>query len=192
MFETPFGFHVLRLNERRGDRVSFNHVLIEVPTGEDERVQAREALAVLRDSVAAGVPFEAIARRHSEDPYSAARGGFVSDPQSGQRDLNPEGLGAQWKATIDTLEVGEVSAPAPVALLDGTEALHFVLLQRRTPPHRLSVEDDYALLSQYALQEKQQEVLGRWVGELRREVYVDVRAERYAPPGAAPAPAGGR
>ena len=191
VFETPFGFHVLRLNERRGDRVSFNHVLIEVPTGEDERVQAREALAALRDSVAAGVPFEAVARRHSEDPYSAARGGFVSDPQSGQRDLNPEGLGAQWKATIDTLEVGEVSAPAPVALLDGTEALHFVLLQRRTPPHRLSVEDDYALLSQYALQEKQQEVLGRWVGELRREVYVDVRAERYAPPGAAPAPAGG-
>ena len=191
VFETPFGFHVLRVNERRGDRVSFNHVLVEVPTGEDEVAQARETLTALRDSVEAGVPFEAIARRHSEDPFSAARGGFVSDPSSGQRDLNPEGLGAQWRATIDTLEVGETSRPAEVALLDGTEALHFVLLQRRTPPHRLSVEDDYALLSQYALQEKQQRVLGEWVGSLRREVYVDVRADRYEPPGAAPTPAGG-
>jgi peptidyl-prolyl cis-trans isomerase SurA len=191
VFETPFGFHVLRLNERVGDRVSFNHVLIEVPTGDDEVEQAREALRVLRDSVEAGVPFEAIARRHSEDPYSAQRGGFVSDPQSGQRDLNVAGLGAQWKATIDTLEVGELSEPSEVALLDGTEALHFVLLQKRTPPHRLSVEDDYALLSQYALQEKQQRVLGEWVTELRDEVYVDVRAERYEPLSAAPAPAGG-
>lgn len=184
VFESPFGFHVLRLNERVGDRISFNHILIEVPTGEDETVQAREALAVLRDSVEAGVPFEAIARRHSEDPYSASRGGFVSDPQSGQRDLNLAGLGEQWKATLDGLEVGEMSEPRPVRLLDGTEAYHFVLLQKRTPPHRLSVEDDYALLSQYALQEKQQTELQAWVGELRDRAYVSIKADRYRPPAA--------
>ncbi|MEM1116971.1 MAG: peptidylprolyl isomerase [Bacteroidota bacterium] len=181
VFESPFGFHVLRVNERRGDRVSFNHILISVETGANEVEQAREFLTVLRDSVEAGTPFEALARRHSEDPFSASRGGFVSDPQSGQRDLSVEALGDQWQATLDSLEVGDYSEPAEVRLLDGTEAVHLVWLQKRTPTHRLSIADDYALLSQYALQEKRQETLADWVRGLRRTVYVDIRADRYQP-----------
>jgi peptidyl-prolyl cis-trans isomerase SurA len=154
-----------------------------VEAGEAEQTAAREMLSTLRDSVVThGVPFEAIARRHSEDPYSAQRGGYVSDPQSRQRDLQIEGLGPLWRATLDTLDVGEVSMPAPVELLDGTPAAHFVLLQKRTPQHTLAIEDDYALLSQYALQEKQKEVLADWVGDLRRTVYVDIRADEYQPP----------
>ena len=182
VFESPFGYHVLRVNERRGDRVSFNHILIGVETGDNEVDQAREFLTVLRDSVEAGTPFEALARRHSEDPFSASRGGFVSDPQSGQRDLSVEALGAQWKATIDTLDVGEYSRPGDVRLLDNTEAVHIVWLQKRTPTHRLSIADDYALLSQYAMQEKRQGVISEWVSDLRRDVYIDVRADRYRPP----------
>lgn len=181
VFESPFGYHVLRVNERVGDRVSFNHILLEVPTGSDEVAQAREFLTTLRDSVEAGVPFEALARRHSEDPYSAQRGGFVSDPQSGTRDLSVEGLGAQWKATLDSLDVGDLSEPTEVSLIDGTEAVHIVLLQKRTPSHQLSIADDYTLLSQYALQEKRQAEMQEWIGDLRRQVYVDIRADQYQP-----------
>ncbi|MAQ93900.1 hypothetical protein B1759_02840 [Rubrivirga sp. SAORIC476] len=184
VFETPFGYHFLRVNSRDGNRLSFNHVLLQVEVGEAEGQAAREYLSVLRDSVLAGTPFEAIARRQSEDPASAPRGGYVSVPQTRQRDLSVEGLGPEWRATIDSLEVGEISEPAPVTLADasGTRAFHIVLLQKRTPAHPLSVTDDYALLSQYALQEKQNEVLAEWVGDLRETVYVDIRAERYQPP----------
>lgn len=193
VFETPFGYHVMRVNERQGEQISFNHILLEVEPGEAEQQAARALLTTLRDSVVTGgVPFEAIARRHSQDPYSAQRGGFVSDPQSGQRDLQTEGLGPLWRATLDTLEVGEVSMPGAVELLDGTPAYHFVLLQKRTPEHTLAIEDDYSLLSQYALQEKQNRVLGEWVQDLRRSVYVDVRAPEYRPAAtAAPSPAAG-
>ena len=182
VFETAFGYHFMRVNEREGERISFNHVLLSVEAGEAEAEAARETLGVLRDSVLAGVPFEAIARRHSQDPYSAQRGGFVSDPQSRQRDLQIDGLGPLWRATIDTLDVGELSMPGAVQLLDGTAAYHVVLLQKRTPEHTLSIEDDYALLSRYALQDKQGRELQEWVDDLRRTVYVDVRAERYQPP----------
>ena len=193
VFETPFGYHVMRVNSRQGEQVSFNHILLQVEPGEAEQQAARAFLTTLRDSVVTmNVPFEAIARRHSQDPYSAQRGGFVSDPQSGQRDLQISGLGPLWRATLDTLEVGEVSAPGPVELLDGTPAYHFVLLQKRTPEHTLAIEDDYSLLSQYALQEKQNRVLGDWVADLKRSVYVDVRAPEYQPPAdAAGRPAAG-
>ncbi|MEL6616475.1 MAG: hypothetical protein AAFQ43_12105, partial [Bacteroidota bacterium] len=70
-----------------------------------------------------------------------------------------------------------------VRLLDAerTAALHIVLLQKRTPPHSLSVETDYALLSTYALDQKRRDVYDEWVRRLQRDVFVDVRADRYEP-----------
>lgn len=180
VFETQFGFHVMRLNERRGDIVSFNHVLVRVEDSDLDPASAIETLRVLRDSViTTGVLFEAIAKRHSSDSFSAAQGGYVSDPRTGERDLRLEALGPLWKVVIDTMEVGEISMPVEVQLLDGTRAWHVILLQRRTPPHRLNIETDYALLSQYALQDKRQTELDTWLRDLRRTVYVEIKADRY-------------
>ncbi|MDX1420005.1 MAG: peptidylprolyl isomerase [Rubricoccaceae bacterium] len=181
VFETAFGYHVLRLNERQGDVITFNHILVRVDDAAVDPAAVIEALRVLRDSVVVhGVPFEAIARRHSEDPISASRGGALTD-EAGSRDLQLDLLGEEWQATLDTLEVGEVSAPAEVRLLDGSRAWHLVLLQRRTPPHRLAPETDYALLSQYALREKQGAVLDTWLRDLRETVYVEIKSDRYVP-----------
>lgn len=180
VFKTQFGYHVLRLNTRQGDLASLNHILVRVDETAVDPSAAVAELAVLRDSVVAhGVPFEALARRHSDDPYSSSRGGYVVDLRTGERDLRLEALGPLWAATIDTMEVGEISAPAPVELLDGARAYHIVLLQRKTPPHALSLETDYALLAQYALQDKRQRELTAWLRELRGDVYVDVRTDRY-------------
>lgn len=181
--ETGFGYHIIRLTSRTGDRVSFAHVLTPVSRQALDETAARALLTSLRDSIATGrVPFEAIARRHSQDPYSAARGGFVSDPQTGERDLRLDALGLMWKATVDTMSVGEISGVAPVTLLDAasTPVLHFVLLQKRTAAHTLSLADDYSLLAEYALQEKRQRTLREWVDSLRRSTYIDLRAtDRY-------------
>ena len=183
--ESSFGFHVIRLDDRQGDRVSFSHILIPVSRAALDTDAARAMLTTLRDSVVTmGVPFEAIARRNSQDPYSAARGGFVSNPQTGERDIVLDALGAAWKATVDTMTVGEISGIAPVALLDAsqTQVLHFVLLQKRTPAHTLNLDADYALLSEYALQDKRQKTLREWVDGLRRSTFVDIRAtDRYLP-----------
>lgn len=179
VFESQFGFHVMRLNQRLGDLVDFNHVLVEI---DDSRIDATEALATLealRDSVVThGVPFAAIAKRHSEDATTAARGGNVIVPQTGSRDLRIEALGPLWRQTIDTLEVGAVSRPAEVELIDGRRAFHIVLLQRRTPAHRLSLETDFALIEEFALQEKRNRVLTEWIAQLRDEVFIEVRDAR--------------
>lgn len=173
VFETQFGFHVMRLNSRRGDILDFNHVLIQV---DDSRTDATEALATLqmvRDSVvSAGASFGRLAREYSQEPGSAARAGNIVVPQSGERDLRFEALGADWRTTIDTLEVGEISRPTSVTLLDGRQAYHVVMLQRRVPTHLLSLEKDYALVEELALQEKRQIQFERWVDGLRREINV--------------------
>lgn len=187
VFETSFGFHVMRLNSRQGDIVSFNHILRAVPADASGADVARAELLAFRDSVLThGVPFEALARRHSQDPFSSSRGGYVADPSSGERDLRAEALGPRWQATLRGLQVGEISQPAEADLLDGSRAYHIVLLQRRTPPRRLSMEHHYGVLSDYALQEKRAQTLEDWARRLRQTVHIDVRSPRYTAAQAAP------
>ncbi len=176
IFETPFGLHIMRLNSRQGDIIDFNHILIRI---DDTRTDPTEAIAflnTLRDSVLIHhVPFEALARRHSEDEYTKARGGYLVDPRTGERDLPVAALSPAWQRTIDTLQVGEISKPAEAELLDGRNAWHIVWLQQRTPAHRMNLEQDYARIEQLALQEKRQRVMAAWLEKLKESVYIEIR-----------------
>ncbi|MEM9997277.1 MAG: peptidylprolyl isomerase [Bacteroidota bacterium] len=182
VFETTFGFHVMRLNSRQGDVIDVNHVLIQVDDSAVDPAEAIADLEAIRDSlVTMELPFEALAKRHSEDPFTANQGGYVTDPRSGDRNLQLSLLGPQWQAVVDTMEVDEVSLPAEVQLLDGTRAWHIVLLQKRTPAHTLDPVTDYELLSEYALQEKRQRELSAYIDRLRERVHIAIKTDRYVP-----------
>ena len=183
VFETQFGYHVMRLNERLGDVVDFNHVLIRIDQTRTNPEEALATLEMVRDSVlTSDASFALLAKRFSEDETSAARGGNVTVPQTNDRDLRYEALNPSWHTTIDTLEAGEISKPAPVQLLDGRQAYHIVLLQKRTPAHEMTLTQDYPLIEEFALQDKRQRVMEEWVRELRESVYVAIKDESLRPP----------
>lgn len=173
---TPVGYHLIRVNSRAGSTVDFNHVLIRIDESGADPGEAIDMLTSVRDSIAQyNIPFELMARRHSEEAASSNDGGRVVAPNTGQRDLILERLGTSWQQTVDTLKVGEISQPAEVELLNGRRGYHIVLLQDRTPTHQVNIETDYTRIREYALQEKQAEVLAEWLAELREDMYVDVR-----------------
>lgn len=176
VFETSYGYHIMRLNSRTGDIVDFNHILIKI---DDSRVNPQPAidlLTAIRDSVVnKNIPFERLARRHSEEPRSASRGGYVSDPRSDDRDLVLSALSDAWQMTINDLDVGDVSEPAKFELLDGRTAWHIVWLQDRIPPHAVSLEKDYDRIEELVLQEKRANELDAWLRKLKQDVYVEIR-----------------
>ncbi len=175
-FKSPFGYHVLRVNERRGDLVDFSHVLINIDRSKADPTEAIAYLHMVRDSILAGnTSFEIMARRHSEEEASAEIGGRLVDPTTGERDLFLDALGQDWKSVIDTLDIGELSMPAAVTLLDGTQAHHVVKLQHRVPEHRVDIETDYSRIEQLALEDKRAREMRRWLDRLREDVFVDMR-----------------
>lgn len=181
IFETEFGLHILRVNSRRGDTVDYNHILIQFDETKSDPQVAIDYLDVVRDSVLAGeIRFPEAARRHSEDQRSAAQGGRVIDPQSGERDLFVEALGPFWQTALRDLPVDSISVPQEVELLNGRRAYHIVLLTKRTPAHQVSIDTDYAFIEQYALRQKQAEEITEWLRGLRKGVYIDIRAEAGA------------
>jgi peptidyl-prolyl cis-trans isomerase SurA len=178
IFETQFGLHFLRVNARRGDRIDYNHILI---TFDDRKVDdgpAVSRLETLRDSIlTGGASFEALAREESQEDLSKAQGGRVTDPASGERNLYLEALGGLWQRTLAELEVGDLSEPSEVILLDGRRAWHVVRLDDRILSHRVDIETDYELIEQRALQDKQIRIMEAWMEELRETVYIDYRGE---------------
>ena len=177
-FKSPFGYHILRVNQRRGDVVDFSHILINVDQSKADPTEAIAYLNVLRDSILTGnITFELMARRHSEEESSSEIGGRLVDPSSGERDLFVDALGLDWKSVTDTLDIEELSLPAEVTLMDGGLAYHIVRLQRRIPTHRVDIETDYARIEQLALEDKRAREMRQWLDMLREEVYVMTRGK---------------
>ena len=178
VFESPYGFHILRVNDRRGDIVDFNHILIQIDEDKADPTEALESLTQVRDSILAyDLPFELMARRHSEEEISNRLGGRVLDLRTGERDLVLQALNFTWRSTINKLEVGEISEPSEVELLDGKRAFHIVNLVRRVPEHKVDITTDYERIEALALQDKQNRVLSEWLAELRKDVYVEMRGK---------------
>ncbi len=178
VFESPFGYHIVRVNDRRGEIVDFNHILIRI---DDSAIDPSETIAFLtavRDSALhLGVPFERLAKQHSQEESTAQLGGRVVDPRSGERDLVRENLGPLWLATLDTMQVGEISLPTPVQLESPRQAYHIVHLVFSQEEHTVSLETDYERIEQFALQEKRAQWMQDYIDTLREEIYVDLRGK---------------
>lgn len=178
IFETQFGLHFLRVNDRVGDVVDYNHILIEFDKTKSDPQPAIDFLAQLRDSILVhDMPFELMARRHSEEPMSSTQGGRVTNPQTGERDLVLDALGPRWHRTLGAIQVGEISEPAEAELLSGDLAYHIVRLSRRVPTHIVNLETDYEIIENFALQEKRTREMRTWLDRLRESVYIELRGK---------------
>lgn len=181
IFETRFGLHILRVNDRRGDILDINQILIEFDRDQFDATAALSMLSTLRDSVLVhDRPFAVMAKEYSEETASAAAGGRVVDPRTGDRNLVIDALGPTWRLNIAELDPGEISEPAEVILLDGQRAYHIVLLQERIETHDINFEQDYELISSSALREKQAREMEAWFSKLREDVFVELRVTRPA------------
>lgn len=177
-FETQFGLHIMRVNERRGDLVDLNQILIQFDRRKFDPEPAIAQLTAYKDSVESGqAQFALLAKQHSEEDFSKVRGGRVLDPRNLERNLYVEALGPSWARSIITLDVGEISEPADVELLDGQRGYHIILLEDRIPEHKVSLQTDYSLIENLVLREKQARVLDEWFIELRKDVYIDYKVQ---------------
>ncbi len=165
--ETKFGFHVIQLIERRGERINVRHILIQLqPTGDDADV-TREFLMAVRDSVILGSDFNEMAIRHSEDPTLAENDGDLGWFEVEQLKL-PE-----FKTALDSLEVGEISLP-----FRSQYGFHVVKLDEKRDSGKLTLDKDWQQIEQWALSQKQGRMVQEWIADLRQHVYIEIKEEK--------------
>lgn len=165
--QSPSGFHLIQLRDKRGEtrhivqQSRARHILIQTKDGTND-AEAKERLAQLRERIEGGDSFTDLARAHSEDPASAAKGGELGWVNSA--DMVPE-----FREVMDALEPGQMSQPFRTQF-----GWHIVQVQERR------AHDDTEELRRLNAKEeirkrKSEEELQSWLRQLRDEAYVELR-----------------
>lgn len=172
--KTSFGYHIIRLKSRVGDQIETNHILMRIRNTELDDQAAINRLTAIRDSLTSSdQTFFTLARRNSDDKNSSSFGGRLMNPQTGERRIPLEALDPALYRLALLLEIGDVSEPRVFELEQiEQKAYRLVKLINRTPAHRANLEDDYALIENFALQRKQILEMSKWMESLRKDVHI--------------------
>ncbi|NWG27856.1 MAG: peptidylprolyl isomerase [Ignavibacteriaceae bacterium] len=167
--ETPVGYHIIELLERRGESIRTRHILFKFKTDEGADLETIEFLTELRDSIVKGVnTFQYYAKKYSEDKETAPFSGDLGTFYINQLDKNLLDI-------VSKMKQGEISFPKRIDYGQGTYGYHIVFLQSRIPQHPPSLEEDYAELKRLADEYKKQKQYEEWVASLRNKIYWEVR-----------------
>jgi peptidyl-prolyl cis-trans isomerase SurA len=167
--ETPVGYHIIELLERRGESIRTRHILFKFKTDEGADLETIEFLTEIRDSIVNGVnTFQNYAKRYSEDKETAPFSGDLGTFYINQLDKN-------LLDVVSKMKQGEISFPKRIDYGQGIYGYHIVFLQSRVPQHPASLEEDYAELKRLADEYKKQKQYETWVASLRDKIYWKVR-----------------
>ncbi len=177
--ETEFGFHIMQLVERQGDRINVRHILLKPKPAQEAIDEAREVADSLvslirKDSIS----FADAALRFSMDKDTRASGGTVINPQTQSTKFELQQIQPSIARQVESMEEGEVSDP--FLMKDqrlGTDQYTIVRLQKKTPPHRANMIDDYQTIKRLLENKKQEETFKEWVRKKQHDTYISISGE---------------
>lgn len=167
--ESPIGYHIIQLLERRGESINSRHILIKIKAADDADLRTIEFLSEIRDSIINGSgTFEEFAKRHSQDKDSAPFGGELGTYYINQLDKS-------LLDAVSKLKEGEISFPKRIEYAAGSYGYHLVYLKSRTPQHAANLEQDYSEIKKLADEYKKQNEYQKWIEEIKEKIYWEVR-----------------
>jgi len=174
--ETPDGFHIIEVLEKKGDMFNARHILLKPEYTSEDMEKGFHVLDSLRTELQnEAVTFSLAARFYSEDPATRTNGGQMADPYTGSSYFEIDQLKPQDYAAIKDLEVGEISEPF-VSLdnegRDGNLVYKIIKVDKIIPAHPASFTNDYTLLLNQATQQKQNEAIDEFIESKIKSTYI--------------------
>ena len=176
--ETPDGFHIIEVLEKKGDMFNARHILMkpEYTVADREKAFAKlDSLKTLIDS--AEVTFDVAAFFYSQDPASRTNGGQMADPATGSAYFDIDQLKPQDYTAIKELEEGQISAPFESLDnegRDGNLVYKIVKLDKIVPSHTATFENDYTTLLQIVKNAKQMEAIDKFIDDKIESTYITI------------------
>jgi peptidyl-prolyl cis-trans isomerase SurA len=179
--ESEFGFHIIQLIEKRGDRINTRHILLK-PKVEEKDMEA----AIMRlDSVAKDIrnakfSFDEAATYISQDKDTRNNHGLMANPKSGTARFEMQDLAQvsqEVAKTIEGLNVGEVSEPFTMINAKGKEICAIVKLKARIDGHKATITEDYQRLKSIVQAKLGEEKIQKWIKDKQKSTYVRINED---------------
>jgi peptidyl-prolyl cis-trans isomerase SurA len=174
--ETPDGFHIIQVIEKKGDMFNARHILLKPKYTADDQEKAFKVLDSLKTVIEKGdATFEMLAFYRSEDPATRTNGGQMADPGSGSAYFEIDQLKPEDYAAVKDLEVGKISSPIASRDnegRDGNLVYKIIRLDKIVPAHTATFENDYTELLGMVKQQKQMEAIDAFLDKKISETYI--------------------
>ena len=172
--ETEFGFHIIQLIDRKGERINVRHILLKPRIKQEDRVRATEILDSIADLIRNDkIKFKEAAFYYSDDKDTKQNGGLIVNPNNASSKFTKDALPPSIAKEANKLKVGEISE----AFLDeqrGQETYKIIKIKSQTKPHKANLADDWSQFENMLKNKKQQILLNKWIKEKQSSTYISI------------------
>lgn len=162
--KTKFGYHIIQMISRRGDEADIRHILIKPTVTSSDFNKSIAKLDSIRNLLVSGkMTFQEAVGKFSTDEAAKRTGGMISDPSTGNTDLDVTKLDPVMVLLLDTLKDGGFSAPHIFVNEQRDKSCRIVYMRSRTTPHKANLKEDYGRIQEVALAQKKQNKIQSWV-----------------------------
>lgn len=179
--ESEFGFHIIQLIDKRGDKIKVRHILLK-PRISDKAVSSSLArLDSIRTDITKGLfTFEEGATVISDDKDTRNNHGLMSNIMGSARTskFRMQDLPPEVARVVDTMKVGEISAPFSMINDRGKTVCAIVKLKNRVDGHKATITEDFQVMKDLVLGKRREEKLHEWVADKIKTTYVRIN-DRY-------------
>lgn len=178
VIETQYGYHIILLVERLGERIKIKHILVKPELNSNDLQAASNKLDTIKKSIIdKKYTFQYAVEKYSENEQSKTSGGIMVNSQTGDNIFKIEDLEKNVYLAIDNLKVGEISEP--ILYIDQLQQKEYKILKllSKSQPHEANFETDFARLQNVALQQKKQKYLQQWIKDNIQQKYIRVDDE---------------
>lgn len=174
--ESEFGFHIIQLIEKRGDRIKVRHILLK-PRIPDAALRGSESRL---DSIANDIrnnkfTFEDGASMLSQDKDTRNNHGLLPNPNDNTSKFEMQDLPPEIAKVVDKMKVGEISdAFTMIPQKTGKEECVIVKLKSRIDGHKAAITEDYQSLKNIVVEKRREEILDKWIREKQKRTYVRI------------------
>lgn len=179
--ESEFGFHIIQLIDKRGDKVNVRHILRKPVVSQEAVDRSLARLDSIRAEINEGkFSFEAGASVISDDKDTRNNNGLMSNAtQNGRTSrFRMQDLPSEIARAVDTLQVGSISKPFQMINDRGKTQCVIAKLKSRTEGHKATITEDFQVMKDVVLEKRRQEKLHEWVVNKIKSTYVRVN-DRY-------------
>ena len=179
--ESEFGFHIIQLIDKRGDKVNVRHILRKPIVSQEAIDRSLSRLDSIRAEIIEGkFSFEAGASIISDDKDTRNNNGLMSNAtQNGRTSrFRLQDLPSEVARAVDTLTVGNISKPFQMINERGKNVCVIAKLKSRTEGHKATITEDFQVMKDVVLEKRRQEKLHNWVVNKIKSTYVRIN-DRY-------------
>ena len=173
--ETPDGFHLIEVLEKKGDIFNARHILIKPFYTSEDSQKAFHTLDSLKTEIANGaVTFPMAAEFYSEDPATRTNGGQMANPYTGSTYFEIDLLKPQDYTAIKDLKEGEITLPFESVDDEGRGNVVYKIIRvdKILPAHTASFENDYSELIEHVRATKQMEAIDAFIEKKIGTTYI--------------------